>query len=112
MVVFLPSCFSTYESLKLLKYYFKIGCRQKFIDLWYAFFHLAVLWPRGLKHTYFHGENSFWGFSDPSGGPLGPLFLFTPEMLDFAPGQRFCLLPARFWVKIFETFTRGPPGPP
>ncbi len=62
---------------------FKIGCHQKFIDLWYAFFHLAVLWLRGVKHTYFHGENSFWGFSDPSGGPLGPLLFFTSEMLDF-----------------------------
>ena len=60
-----------------------MGWRQNTADLWYTFFHLAVLLLEGVKHTYIHGENSFWGFSDPSGGPLGPPLFFTSEMLDF-----------------------------
>ena len=86
--------------------------RYRLSDLWYTFFHPAVLWLEGAEDTYFHGEYSFSGVSDPWGGPLGPLFRFTPEILDFAPGLRFCLLTGRFLLKMFETFTRRPPGPP
>ena len=55
--------------------------RYRLSDLWYTFFHPAVLWLEGAEDTYFHGEYSFSGVSDPWGVPWDPFFVLPLKSL-------------------------------
>ena len=89
----------------------KIRRHYNFTNLWYTFFHRSVLWPKWLQHMHFLGEISFVGFSEPIQAPWGGHLRFTYEIHDLGLVERFGLFPARFLMKILETFTRWPPGP-
>ena len=64
-----------------VKWIFKNRWRYRLSDLWYTFFHPAVLWLEGAEDTYFHGEYSFSGVSDPWGVSWDPFFILPLKSL-------------------------------